>query len=104
MDKVTIGLASVFFVFAAEAHAQSVPNRVTNTVGGAGSVAGGAIAGPTASSVVNPANGALSGSAAGGALPGAVEFKAGEKIIQFRGTAGMGDDRGNFKAGLGIPF
>src|SRR5262249_49008418 len=107
MHKIAVGLASLCLTLAIEANAQSV-SRVTSAVSGVGSTAGGATAGATASSpangATNPTNGALTGATAGGSLPGALEFKAGDKVIQFRGAAGMGDDRGNFKAGLGIPF
>jgi len=108
MDKVTIGLAGLLLVFAGEAYAQGVTSRVTGTVGAVGSIAGG-VASPGASasqagSLANPGTGPVSGSTIGGALPGALEFKAGDKMIQFRGAAGVGDDKGNFKAGLGIPF
>jgi hypothetical protein len=44
------------------------------------------------------------GSAVGGHLPGALGIKAGDRVIELRGAASVGDDRGNFKAALGIPF
>jgi hypothetical protein len=108
MNKIAFGIAGTFLLFAAQANAQSVANRVTGTVGGVGSIAGGAGAGastvgsPTGS-ITNPGNGTLPGSATGGHLPGALGFKAGNRVIEFRG-AGVGDDRGNVKAGLGISF
>jgi hypothetical protein len=37
-------------------------------------------------------------------LPGAIDFNAAGRNMQLRGSAGVGDDRGNVKAGLGIPF
>jgi hypothetical protein len=111
MDKVAIGFFSVFMLLTGEANAQNVVNRATSTVAGAGSAAGAGsgASGAGASLTGSPAGGAsgaglVGGSAAGGSLPGALQFKAGDKVIQFRGAAGVGDDRGNFKAGLGIPF
>ena len=37
-------------------------------------------------------------------LPGGVSVKMGDKVISLRGAVGVGDDRGQFKAGAGIPF
>ncbi len=110
MDKVTIALAGLFLVFAARADAQSISNRVTGVTSGAASVVGGATAGvtglsgPQTSGVANPINDSSTGSTTGGVLGGAFGIKAGDKVIQFRGAATVGDDRGNFKAGVGIPF
>jgi hypothetical protein len=106
MDRIAIGLAGVALVFAFGANAQSV-SKVTGAVGGvAGSVAGGATSGITSmtspSAVGTPGN--PLGNGMGGDLPGALKFKAGDRTLQLRGSAGVGDDRGNFKAGLGIPF
>ena len=101
MDKVTIGLASLILLLAAEADAQSVSSRVTGAVSGVGSVAVDATTGgaPAADPYrVSP------GSAAGGDLSGGVGMKVGEKVIKFRGAVGVGDDRGNVKAGVGVPF
>jgi hypothetical protein len=54
--------------------------------------------------LANSANGPGTGSAVGGYLPGALGIKAGDRVIELRGAASVGDDRGNFKAALGIPF
>jgi hypothetical protein len=40
----------------------------------------------------------------GGGLPGGYKMKLGDKIIDFRGAVGVGDDRRNFSAGVGVPF
>jgi hypothetical protein len=106
MDKIPIALACVALAFVFEANAQSVP-KVTGAVGGvAGSVAGGAPSGglsmTSPSAVGTPGN--PLGTGMGGDLPGALKFKAGDRTLQLRGSAGVGDDRGNIKAGLGIPF
>jgi hypothetical protein len=107
MNKILFGIACAFLVaFAAGADAQSVANRVPGAVSGAGSIAGGAtssLSAPGLSSSTNPTNG-LPGSTAGGDLPGALGIKAGDRVIQFRGAAGIGDDRGSVRAGVGIPF
>jgi hypothetical protein len=55
-------------------------------------------------SLANSANGPGTGSAVGGHLPGALGIKAGDRVIELRRAASVGGDRGNFKAGLGIPF
>jgi hypothetical protein len=47
---------------------------------------------------------ALSGQTYSGELPGAVGVKMGEKVIQFRGAVGFGDQQNNYKVGAGIPF
>jgi hypothetical protein len=109
MNRIVFGIAGTFLLLATNAEAQNVSNRVTGTVGGVGSVAGGAgsaasAAGSPTASITNPGNGTLPGSATGGNLPGALGFKAGNRVIEFRGAAGVGDDRGNVKAVLGIPF
>jgi hypothetical protein len=44
------------------------------------------------------------GSLAGGELPGGVKMKLGDKVIDLRGNVGVGDNGGNFKAGVGLPF
>jgi hypothetical protein len=40
----------------------------------------------------------------GGELPGGVKVKLGDKVINLRGNVGVGDNGGNFKAGVGLPF
>ena len=44
------------------------------------------------------------GSLLGGELPGGVKMKLGDKVINLRGNVGVGDNGGNFKAGVGLPF
>jgi len=39
-----------------------------------------------------------------GEVPGGLGVNVGDKVIKFRGAAGVGDDRNDFKAGVGIPF
>jgi hypothetical protein len=109
MDKISIGFAGVLFMLAANADAQTLSNRTSGAVAGVGSVVGGATAGVSGvggpgGSLANPANGPGTGSSVGGHLPGALGIKAGDRVIELRGAASVGDDRGNFKAGLGIPF
>jgi len=103
MDRITIALASIFLAFATQAIAQSVPGKVTGAVGGVESVAGQATSGVTGSQASNGLD-LSTGSLAGGDLPGGLGMKVGDKVIKFRGAAGVGDDRGNVKAGVGIPF
>jgi hypothetical protein len=105
MNKITLGIVFVCLMFDASADAQSISNRATATVNGVGSVGGGPTAGlagtsggSQTSSPTNPA------SSVGGNLPGALGIKAGNRIIELRGAASVGDDRGNVKAGVGIPF
>jgi hypothetical protein len=109
MDKISIGFAGVLFMLAANADAQTLSNRTSGAVAGVGSVVGGATAGVSGvggpgGSLANPANGPGTGSSVGGHLPGALGIKAGDRVIELRGAASVGDDRGNFKAGLGVPF
>jgi len=33
-----------------------------------------------------------------------VKVKLGDKVINLRGNVGVGDNGGNFKAGVGLPF
>ncbi|MBO0717822.1 MAG: hypothetical protein J2P55_10875 [Rhizobiales bacterium] len=105
MKRIAVMIASVAFIFANAANAQSVSGRVTGTVGEVGSVAGQAAvgAGPggsQASGNTSPPNGTL----LGGELPGGVKMKLGDKVINLRGNVGVGDNGGNFKAGVGLPF
>jgi hypothetical protein len=105
MHKIAVGLAGLALAFACEANAQNV-SKVTSAVGGVAGVAGGATSSVT--SLTSPpaagTPGSPLGTNVGGDLPGALKFKAGDRTLQLRGAAGVGDDRGNFKAGLGIPF
>lgn len=103
MNKSTIAFASLFLVFATQAIAQSVTGKVTGAVGGVGSVAGQATTGVTGSQSSNGLDLSTS-SNTGGELPGGLGVKVGDKVIKFRGAAGVGDDRGNVRAGVGIPF
>jgi hypothetical protein len=104
MNKIAVGLTGILLVVPVGAKAQSISGRVTGAVGGIeGAASSAGISGASQTNSTNPTSGSMGG-AAGGALPGALDFKAGDRTIQFRGAAGVGDDRGNFKAGLGIPF
>jgi hypothetical protein len=107
MHRIAIGVTSIVLVFGAGAYAQNVTSRVTGAVGTVGSVAGGAPAsalGASGSGLGNPVSDLPGNSQVGGVLPGAFGIKAGDRVIQFRGAASVGEDRNNFKAGLGIPF
>ena len=107
-NKLTMIAACAVALAATHADAQSV-SKVTGAVG---SITGGAAGAATGSAAgAGPANNYPNGqtglpgsSTSGGNLPGALEFKTRDRVIQFRGSAGVGDDRGNVKAGLGIPF
>jgi hypothetical protein len=105
MKRTGVVIASAILVFASAADAQSVSGRVNGTVGEVGSVSGQATVavGPTGS----PAPGSLNlpnSSLLGGELPGGVKMKLGDKVIDLRGNVGVGDNGGNFKAGVGLPF
>ncbi len=104
MKRIGVVIWCVAFVFASEASAQSVSGRVTGTVGEVGSVAGQAnvSSGPTGSQA--PGSNLPNGSLLGGELPGGVKMKLGDKLINLRGNVGVGDNGGNFKAGVGLPF
>jgi hypothetical protein len=105
MKQGVITIAIVTLVMANAANAQSVSGRVSGTVGEVGSVAGQATAGagPTGSQSP-PSSNLPTGSLVGGELPGGVKMKLGDKVIDLRGNVGVGDNGGNFKAGLGLPF
>jgi len=98
-------IAIATLVMANAASAQSVSGRVTGAVGEAGSVAGQVSAGgaPSGSQPVGSTN-LPTGSLVGGELPGGVKMKLGDKVIDLRGNVGVGDNGGNFKAGVGLPF
>jgi hypothetical protein len=103
-----IGLlsAGAVLVFASAANAQNVSGRVSGAVGETGSVAGQATMGSSGPSG-SPAAGSSSlpnSSVLGGELPGGVKMKLGDKVIDLRGNVGLGDNGGNFKAGVGLPF
>src|SRR5262245_50731032 len=106
MQKTAIALASMLLMFAVPANAHNLSSRVTGTVGGVGSTANGATAGVTGIGGSQSSGSAAisSGTMSGGDLPGGFGVKAGDKVIQFRGAVGVGDDRSNFRAGVGIPF
>jgi len=97
MKRIGLVIASVAFVFASAANAQSVSGRVTRTVGEAGAGAG--LSGSQAPSSSNPSNSSL----LGGELPAGVKMKLGDKVINLPGNVGVGDNGGNFKAGVGLP-
>ena len=73
--------------------------------GEVGSVTGQASAG-TAPSASHPLGSTdlSTNSLVGGELPGGVKMKLGDKVIDLRGNVGVGDNGGNFKAGVGLPF
>jgi hypothetical protein len=105
MSKIVGALAIVMGLTATQASAQSI-SKVTGAVG---SVTGGVTSGlGVTSNMASPSStgpsGLPAGSSVGGNLPGAIDFNAAGRNMQLRGAAGVGDDRGNFKAGLGIPF
>ena len=97
MKRIGLVIASVAFVFSSAANAQSVSGRVTGTVGEAGAGAG--LSGSQARSSSNPSNSSL----LGGELPAGVKMKLGDKVINLPGNVGVGDNGGNFKAGVGLP-
>jgi len=105
MKRIGVVIGSAALVLASAANAQSVSGRVTGTVGEVGSVAGQATAGvgPSGSQAPGSAN-LPNGSLLGGELPGGVKMKLGDKVINLRGNVGVGDNGGNFKAGVGLPF
>lgn len=103
MKRIGIVIANITFIFATAANAQSVSGRVTSTVGEVGSVAGQTVgAGPSGSQA--PGSNLPGSSLLGGELPGGVKVKLGDKVINLRGNVGVGDNGGNFKAGVGLPF
>jgi hypothetical protein len=114
--KVCIGALFMVVSSSASSHAQSI-SRVTGVVGAtAGSAAasvgvsagtGGSASGGGSGSGTADLSGlgsALSGQTYSGDLPGAVGVKMGDKVIQFRGAVGFGDQQNNYKVGAGIPF
>jgi hypothetical protein len=91
MKRTIIALASIFLVFATQAIAQTASSRVTEQLGGVGLLPGQVTTG-------------VPGGSQPGEVPGGLGVKLGDKVIKLRGAAGDGDDRSNFKAGVGIPF
>ena len=105
MKRSGVIFATAIFAFASEANAQSVSGRVTGTVGEVGSVAGQATGGAGAAGSQTPSSTSPPNSSVlGGELPGGVKMKLGDKMIDLRGNVGVGDNGGNFKAGVGLPF
>lgn len=105
MKRIGVVIGSAALVLASAANAQSVSGRVTGTVGEVGSVAGQAAAGVGPSGSQAPGSNNLPNSSLlGGELPGGVKMKLGDKVINLRGNVGVGDNGGNFKAGVGLPF
>jgi hypothetical protein len=105
MKQAVIGIAVATLVVTSAANAQSVSGRVSGTVGELGVVSGQATAGAGPSGSQSPGSGNLpTGSLGGGELPGGVKMKLGDKVIDLRGNVGVGDNGGNFKAGVGLPF
>ena len=91
MKRAIIALASILSIFATQAVAQTASRRVTEQLGGVGLLPGQVTTG-------------VPGGSQAGEVPSGLGVKVGDKVIKFRGAAGVGDDRNNFKAGLGIPF
>jgi hypothetical protein len=105
MKKGVITVAIATLVMANAATAQSVTGRVTGAVGEVGSVAGQASAGAASSGSQSLGSTNLpTGSVVGGELPGGVKMKLGDKVFDLRGDVGVGDNGGNFKAGVGLTF
>ena len=106
MIKVAIFFTSIVLMVGPQASAQSVSGRVTGTAGGVGSVAGQTTAGVAGASGSQGFGGAdfSPGSMLGGDLPGGYGVKVGDKLIKLRGDIGVGADRSNFRAGVGVPF
>jgi hypothetical protein len=105
MKPSSVIFVATTFAFASAANAQSISSRVTGSVGEVGSVAGQAgvssgSSGSPATTSTNLPNSPL----LGGELPGGVKMKLGDKVIDLRGNVGVGDNGGNFKAGVGLPF
>jgi len=111
MARLKLGIAAAFLmVVAASSQAQSV-GKITGVVGGAaGSAAAsvGVSAGAGGSGASGGGGGTADLSALGNALSGptysGVVPKMGDKVIQFRGAVGFGDQQNNYKIGAGIPF
>jgi hypothetical protein len=105
MKRVGIVIGSIAFVLASAANAQSVSGRVTGTVGEVGAVAGqAAVSAGSSGSQASGGTNLPNSSSLGGELPGGVKMKLGDKVIDFRGNVGVGNNGGNFKAGVGLPF
>lgn len=101
MMKFAIVLSGLLALFASAVHAQtSLPNRAASAINGAEGLAGPTVTPPPGTSGVDLS----ANSTAGGDLPGGFGMKVGDKVIKFRGAVGVGDDRSNAKAGVGIPF
>src|SRR5262245_61828479 len=98
MQNIAIGLVGTLLMLAVPANAQSLSDRVTGTVGGVGNAVGGATSGVAGSggSLSSGSAAISSGTLSGGDLPAGFGVKAGDKVIQFRGAVGVGDDRSNF--------
>jgi hypothetical protein len=116
MARLKLGIATFFLmVVAASSQAQSV-GKITGAVGGAvgsaaasvgvsaGSGGSGASGGSGGTADLSGLGNALSGPTYSGVVPGALGVKMGDKVIQFRGAVGLGDQQNNYKIGAGIPF
>jgi hypothetical protein len=107
-------VTSLLLLAVVETSAQSVSSRVTGAVGGVtgaasvGVSAGASGGSSTVTGATNPFGpGSFdygNGSNVGGELPGGMGVRMGDKTVVIRGAVGVGDDRGAFKAGAGIPF
>lgn len=100
MNKITIALTGMLLVLSPDVYAQNAANRATSAVSGLESLAGSAVAPPGGSQTLDLST----SSTTGGELPGGYGMKVGDKVLKFRGAVGVGDDRSNVKAGVGVPF
>src|ERR1700681_2837909 len=108
-----ISAVTIFLLLAiVETSAQSLSGRVTGAVAGVtgsvGSSAGSSSGSSTVSGVTSPFGPGRfeygKGANVGGELPGGMGVRMGDKTVVIKGAVGVGDDRGSFKAGAGIPF
>ena len=108
MANLKFGIGTLLILVSlASTHAQSV-GKVTGIVGAtAGSAAAsvGVSAGASGGGAdLSGLGNALAGPTYSGELPGRMGVKMGDKVIQFRGAVGFGDQQNNYKIGAGIPF
>ncbi|CAN5514194.1 hypothetical protein BH10PSE11_BH10PSE11_38810 [soil metagenome] len=100
------GIVCLALAIAMDAHAQSVPSRVTGAVGGVTGAASGL--GPAAGaanpfSALNTSSGGSLGP--GGEANGGFDVRVGDKTVILKGAVGVEDGRsGAFRAGAGVPF
>ncbi|WP_024576446.1 MULTISPECIES: hypothetical protein [unclassified Afipia] len=97
------GVICTAVLFVTGAQAQSVPSRVTNTVGGVtGAVPG---VGGTTGGGGNPYSALNTSAGPGGEASGGLGVRVGDKTVTLKGAVGVDDGRsGAFRAGAGVPF